>query len=672
MNDLTFLHQYFDRVSQALDLADFLKQTLLYLRSQLGLLAVQLTVEHDNHSFCFLIQGNPNKKHQPVQILNHPNIQRPAKADKHPLTLQPEHLHNKDALFLDNLNEIELFFYPIRMDSKEIGQLLMLNQKGMPKDFLMDHQLMEILTKIMAENIKQKSHYTQLAAQLQKTEALLLFQEELQNEQDINLLLIKGLETIAQWMNSEKGFLCFVEEETSIKAAASYKLTLSWLKKLKWKKNHQPFTNGLLNIHQITCFTKKNLNKIFTGDPVNKIRRMIIAPLISFDIIGYCILVNVKEADSDFQWTDQSEDELFSLLTVFTHAIENKQILEKTLQMNRLNQSILKSIRAGVITTDSQGMINFINAGGQKILGCSEEYALGKNFLPFFNIEPNVQDSVSRNENLEIILTYDGEGGKKFLNFVINPLLDDYKKNLGKVIYFEDFTDYMLLQRQSQHNERLAALGEFSAGIAHEIKNPLTILRGFTDLLKDKKEDPAFIQKYLSLVPKEVERMNKIIENLLDFAKPSKQEQTKVDLHVILTNIKEIMDYDMKKKYIEMHLDLQDNGIITGEQGPLTQLFLNIILNSIQAINEKGNIWIKTKNIYENNKDFLYIIIEDDGTGIPPKILENIFNPFFTTKEKGTGLGLAIAFRIVQKHGGSIEVDHRREGGARFSLKLPR
>jgi signal transduction histidine kinase len=254
----------------------------------------------------------------------------------------------------------------------------------------------------------------------------------------------------------------------------------------------------------------------------------------------------------------------------------------------------------------------------------------------------------------------------------MNPLLDDYKKNLGRVIYFEDFTDYMLLQRQSQHNERLAALGEFSAGIAHEIKNPLTIIRGFTDLLKDKKKDPDFIQKYLTLVPKEVERMNKIVENLLDFAKPSKQEHIKVDIHGVLTNIKEIMDYDMKKKYIEMELDLEADGMITGEQGPLTQVFLNIILNSIQAINEKGNIWIKTKNIYENNKDFLYIIIEDSGSGIPPKIMENIFNPFFTTKEKGTGLGLAIAFRIVQKHGGNIEVKNRKEGGARFELRLPR
>jgi len=221
--------------------------------------------------------------------------------------------------------------------------------------------------------------------------------------------------------------------------------------------------------------------------------------------------------------------------------------------------------------------------------------------------------------------------------------------------------------------DRLASLGTLTAGLAHEIRNPLVAIKTFTQLLPERMEDEEFRNQFLPIASNEVDRISLLINELLDFAKPSEPRLDPEDINDILDGMILLVSTESKKKQIQIIKKYaNDLPLVSVDREQIKQVFLNILLNAIEATPENGQITIKTRSFSKpGGEPYAQIEITDTGKGIPEDYLEDIFNPFFTTKSKGSGLGLSISNQIVQEHRGYISVESQVNKGTSFFINLP-
>ena len=271
-------------------------------------------------------------------------------------------------------------------------------------------------------------------------------------------------------------------------------------------------------------------------------------------------------------------------------------------------------------------------------------------------------------------------------------------------------------QEELIRTEKLASIGRIAAGIAHEVGNPLGAILGYTGILQKEGMNQEEARDYLKRIEKEIERINRIVRELLDFARPSKFEIKALQVNKILESTLSLLSYQKNFKNIETELDMQpDLPLVKGDESQLSQVFINIILNAVDAMPEGGILRIQTathvvenpeterlpgiysrrrkndpiesdyshmrkadplaalvRRFWEGNR-LVRIRISDTGTGIKKEDLENIFDPFFTTKapDKGTGLGLSISLRIIESLGGEIKVESEVGKGTAFEVYFP-
>jgi len=224
-----------------------------------------------------------------------------------------------------------------------------------------------------------------------------------------------------------------------------------------------------------------------------------------------------------------------------------------------------------------------------------------------------------------------------------------------------------------QRADRLASLGTLTAALAHEIRNPLVAIKTFTQLLPERFDDEEFRNHFLHIVSGEVDRISTLINELLEFARPSDPKVEAEDINTILDSIILLVSSGTKKKHIHINKDFPPNlPSVPIDREQIKQVFLNILINAIEATAESGKICVKTRPYIKSNGDpYIQIEFTDTGCGIPAEYLENIFNPFFTTKHKGSGLGLSISNQIVQEHKGYIDVESQLNNGSSFYVNLP-
>jgi two-component system NtrC family sensor kinase len=296
--------------------------------------------------------------------------------------------------------------------------------------------------------------------------------------------------------------------------------------------------------------------------------------------------------------------------------------------------------------------------------------------------------------------------------------LKENQENLERYLESLETANKQLKQAQEEliRTEKLASIGRFAAGVAHEVGNPLGAILGYTGILKKGRMDPEESKDYLKRIEDEIERINKIVRELLDFARPSKLEIREVEINKIIESTLSLLSYQKDFKNIETRLDLQSNlPLIKGDESQLSQVLINIILNAIDAMPNGGKLQIQTgehvidylyddrfKHVYPPRRKsdplesdysrlrksdpsptlltkfskgdrLLKVRISDTGVGIKKEDLENIFDPFFTTKapDKGTGLGLSISLRIVESLGGEIRVESEEGKGTSFEIYFP-
>lgn len=326
------------------------------------------------------------------------------------------------------------------------------------------------------------------------------------------------------------------------------------------------------------------------------------------------------------------------------------------------NEYILQSVPSGVISLDSKLMITKINAAAERILGLKAEDTTGKSYSEIF-ADPlcSILDGRTSVERGEV--QYVTPSGKNVhLGLSVTPLLDAKKEAIGQLMVFTDLTELKALESQAELRDRLSSLGEMAAGMAHELRNPMGVIAGYTKLLS-KKIDPS-LSHVVESVSQEVAVMDRIITDFLSFARPSEVNLSRIDLDGLIKNC--------AANVIGMRPDVRtsfpEDGIppLRGDEILLRQAFTNLVQNAVEAMPQGGDLRFG----FSVEPESLEITISDTGHGIPDKIKDKIFLPFYTTKDRGTGLGLAIVHKIIVSHRGSIAVESNEQGTV-FRVRFP-
>jgi len=265
------------------------------------------------------------------------------------------------------------------------------------------------------------------------------------------------------------------------------------------------------------------------------------------------------------------------------------------------------------------------------------------------------------------------DGDWRRLRCHLSPLFDEMDKIDGVVISGRDVTDLKRLEEQLIQAEKLAAMGQMLAGVAHELNNPLTAILGVTELLRERQGGDDTTQRQLELTHRQARRAARIVQNLLEFSRPASPQKKPLDVNVLVERTLQLHEHSLQRNQIEVDFQPQrDLPAVMGDGNQLIQVLLNLVTNAEQAIrevHESGHIQIRLLH----QGDQIAITVQDDGVGIPPEALPRIFDPFYTTKRPGggTGLGLSICMSIIREHGGNLDAKALPEGGSLFTVNLP-
>lgn len=341
-----------------------------------------------------------------------------------------------------------------------------------------------------------------------------------------------------------------------------------------------------------------------------------------------------------------------------------EQQIVKLTDLENYTQNILDSIDSGVIALDCCNKIKSINRQGIIMFKNTED------IFKFFD-DNNLYDAfgllVTDNRDLfEKDLSHETIYGTLNINLKAYPIKNILNKIEGIVILIQDTTKIKKLEAQLRRGEKLATVGKLASGIAHEVRNPLAIIKTISQTIDQDTKDEE-LKEAIQIINHEIDRANGVIKGLLDFAKPNKDTIVKIDLEKVLAEMVKVTQKYAQQKKINLNLIIEEKPWFAGDIEKLKQAFINIILNGIQSMNNGGVLIINL--LMEEN--WIVISFKDQGMGIGNEIIDKIFDPFFTTKDEGTGLGLSITERIVEEHQGHIEVRSNLNAGTDFRIYLP-
>lgn len=334
-----------------------------------------------------------------------------------------------------------------------------------------------------------------------------------------------------------------------------------------------------------------------------------------------------------------------------------------------------------IFVVDTQGRYTFVSPRVKDVLGSSSEEMMSNSFGACVHpddhndLDKLFGEIVSGKQNfgsLEVRVKHHA-GDWRFIRAHFSPLTSESGGTEGVVISGRDVTELKRLGEQLIQSEKLAAIGQMLAGVAHELNNPLTAILGVTELVREREGLDEAMKRQLDLTHRQARRAARIVQNLLEFSRPSATPKTPIEINTIIERTLQLHEHSLKRNAIEVSFAPKENlPAVIGDASQLIQVFLNLVINAEQAIREvreSGRIQIRGTAVFNR----VMITIQDDGVGIAPDALQKIFDPFFTTKRPGggTGLGLSICTAILREHGGTIEAQSLPAGGSAFTVFLP-
>ena len=375
----------------------------------------------------------------------------------------------------------------------------------------------------------------------------------------------------------------------------------------------------------------------------------------------------------------------FILRFIAKERIDTKRRLQKVTSdlkdFKDLNEHIVASIDSGLVTTDQQLIINSINQAGQTILGLEKNNLLNRNLNEIISGLPHAAENQGRQRHE--ILYQQPQGSQLVLGYSFTPLMKSHDRHLGWILIFQDLTELKEIEERLQASRKMAVIGRLSAGIAHEIRNPLAAISGSIEIIaKDLPAQDETHHRLLQIVLKESTRLNHLISDFLGFSRLENKEQTTTNLIALLQDIvflfrSQFPNTNFNENY---HTDI---FLIKANPEQIEQIVWNLLKNALEAVDNCGEITISSHSakdgimssnpsshdnskkieVADNKPAWIRIMITDNGPGINDEIAKEIFEPFFTTKAAGTGLGLYIAFQLANINNGNIQLDKREDGG---------
>lgn len=381
---------------------------------------------------------------------------------------------------------------------------------------------------------------------------------------------------------------------------------------------------------------------------------------------------NLKGTISLLTTVDHSTKFHLGLISSAVDSIERELLLEKSNRKLKMLYSIIIDVtKDGIIITDANGNIIKFNKTAEHTTGFSyhqiekKHISLLPEFYPFIN---KVLQDEKKFEEVEITYFID-EDNEKRLEFDAFPMYDEKYNLTGAYLQFKDITEKRQLERKVLEAEKLSVIGKLSAGLAHEIRNPLTPILGFIQLLEETHKDDEIALQYYQIIKDEIGRMKALINDFVLMSKPEVPQKQEVNIYQLALETVELMKSQSIIYNIELKLinELHDNTItLYIDKNQIKQTLINLIQNAIQVM-DNGEI----KVVLEQQRNGIDISIEDQGKGISEDVIDSIFDPFFTTKEDGIGLGLAVCSSIIKNHYGTISVQSKEGVGTTFTIFLP-
>jgi two-component system sensor histidine kinase PilS (NtrC family) len=346
-------------------------------------------------------------------------------------------------------------------------------------------------------------------------------------------------------------------------------------------------------------------------------------------------------------------------------------------RLQALNENIIESINSGLVTTDLAGRANFINRGGTEITGLTQEEVEGRDVESLLGLEAGVLEEIRRrllaHRRFRFERHFTPRSGRRiFLGLAVSNLYDKIGRPLGYIFIFQDLTEIHALEQEVRLKERMAALGEMSAGIAHELRNPLAAISGAVQYLRSTIRPEGEILELMDIILRESERLDGAIRDFLTFTRPGEFDPTRVDLVRLMEDSVKLLGksrqfrdgHRVRTRYAEPTM------VCEVDPNRLKQVFWNLATNALKAMPGPGTLDIEVR--WSHADAGVEIRFTDDGVGMDEQQRELYFQPFSSSFPEGTGLGAAIVYRLIAEHGGRIQLESVPGEGTTVRLLLPR
>jgi nitrogen-specific signal transduction histidine kinase len=390
--------------------------------------------------------------------------------------------------------------------------------------------------------------------------------------------------------------------------------------------------------------------------------------------LGFLVLDKAYASGLDFQWDYHF---LSTLQTIFAEEIANASYISELRQLSRFNHKVLDNIRSGVVTTDLSGGIRYANSWANEM--CPRLRGLARTPIAFDDLFRSADGGAGlfvhclASENDSTAMEVECHAGDRAFpaRLRVTRMHDDLVNGTVVVAIFDDLSEIKRMEEALRRNDRLRAIGQLSAGVAHEIRNPLAGIATTAEVLSAKLGPGDERTKYTRVILDEVTRLDGIVRNLLAFARPPRPTIAPCAVEDLLARIRGLVGEQAQARGVELSASASDASMAClADQAQLTQVLLNLALNAVEACAAGERVAVEARAESTGARDWIIIDVEDDGPGVPREIRATLFEPFVTTRAQGTGLGLAISRQIVEDHHGSLTCTFL-ERGTRFTMKIP-
>jgi two-component system, NtrC family, sensor histidine kinase PilS len=345
-------------------------------------------------------------------------------------------------------------------------------------------------------------------------------------------------------------------------------------------------------------------------------------------------------------------------------------------RLKALNENIIESLNSGLITTDLDGRINFLNRGGAEILRAAPRDVESRSITDLLQLEDDLADDIRRRLLANLRFRFERfhetpDGRRIFLGIAVSNLHDRQGQPLGYIFVFQDLTEIRTLEDDMRLKERMVALGEMAAGMAHELRNPLAAISGAVQYLKDGLPPGGETRDLMDIILRESQRLDQTIRDFLTFARPGGYAPTPLDLVRLIEDQAKLLrkSRECTPRHRVDVLAPTEGLTVDADGNRLKQVFWNLATNALKAMPDGGSLRI---GVRAHGTEQVEVRFEDDGQGMDEATLTRYFQPFSGTFPDGTGLGAAIVYRLVAEHGGAVHVDSAPGRGTCVRIELPR